>query len=74
MDILLSISYIFMSSIPKNWQIMPHARSKIFIIKSHRDQIKSEYFFENLLISSFYFKEQSPRNKIWETNFCKILL
>ena len=51
-----------MSSIPKN-----HT-ANFFSSKNDRD-LNNKYFFENLYISSFYFKEQMPTRKFGEYFF-----
>ena len=40
-DTLLSIGYIFMSSIQKNRQILPHVRQSIHFKKNHRVMLES---------------------------------
>ena len=60
---LLPIRFIFTSSIPKNFQVWPFARAAKFqFVLSYRD-LKMNIFFENLQISSFCLKEQSPKRK-----------
>ena len=66
MGTLLPIGYIFMSSITKSLKILPRAahERQSFYFQKITETFKMNFIVENLqYISSFYFKEQSPKRK-----------
>ena len=70
---MLPISYIFMSPNLKNQWIWQHMRQS-FCFPKIAGTLKWIVFSENLHMSSFYFKEQSPKRKFRIYVFFKIFL